>query len=603
MNTNIRVEYYLDQMLNSMTGRQQLRLQQLQRYPMCLICGSLPDTLREMIQMELAAKLGGGQAVGIVEPGPQGDVETETAGVVNSFRRKMESGDLKRLGQYYVPVVFLADQLKTGQLRSMLARFAAQMERMGCSYTLCCYGIFDYEAMDSAVCRQQLRNLTEDTYDPVPLCIYTQDCLAETEYQRYLKAIHSMTMHIFLESLKEPGQNSGLFVTGYWKLDVLRQKAADFLLRAVHRQEEELTGLSDYYAAIRDRLDQAAFLDEKEWIARFRRMPVKYQEISGLLHARGYLRRPARTYREILVLLYGREDAFPAFVETNLEESLSEADIRHFFSGGIGNLYAVKQNLEDVLQRLQKQYREDAENMRTSQSYDAVCRFERKKTIAELVADLENNFWRSEAAVLHAQRKERFAGRLLAYMRSAEFQETVRKLEERNQEEKKRLTLLAQETFMERQPDFPMPEVKLPIPQEWQLPDWDMDLFREQAVKEAANGMREAGAAIRDWMEQHADEVLGRFTADLQRLKLYRRTESYYAARLSGVGDGREQETLYIGFQGYDSDSFAEKLEETARLKLPEIRVRARSWESDLCFELSVIREIQSVDEIYGMQG
>lgn len=609
MNVNMSAEYRLNQIINSITGQNDIRFKKLRRYPMCILYGAFSETLSQMIQMEMVSRIGKEEAVELEAISSKDVVKDQVRDILNRFRSKMDVGILEKRNRFYVPVIFMADQIDVEEMKGMLSDFTDQMKREGFegNFEIWFYCIFNYETMDGKECRENIRLLLSQTACGFPIGIYTQDNLSAADQQKYRNAIESMVMHIFLKLSKEDessfyvfGQEprSGKYIMGYWKLDVLKQEAAKYLIDSIRRQEEDQVIIEEYRATISDIIEQLVRLDEKSWIERFCRMPVNYAGLKELTKSgRFWSKRPVWTYREILMKLYGREDAFSVFVNSNISEDEKEQRIAAFFSSNIGNLHAVMNRLKGILRSIESGYREEREFLLKERSnYEDTVRL-KGNTAEEIIFMLREGFWKADIKIIEAEQRESAVKSLAAYMESEDFKEMAAGFKKRNEEEISRLqALVSRDISMRDTKD--VSEIQDTIAPAKLEVRWNEDILENTFIEKALGSMT---WQIQSWMQSHTREVLGEFVNSLGDLKRFYYSERYHSARIVGSKSNEEKEYLYIGMEEQDNRDYLKQLQEMASLVLQNIQVIARRWESNTCFELFAIKEIESLEEIYGM--
>lgn len=615
MNSDMRVEYKLNQIVNTITEQNKIRLNELNRYPICIFYGQFPETLRQMIQMELISKIGAEEAVELIYINYNDKVEEKVLEAVNVFRDRMENGRLKLLSQYYVPVFFMADQLDAVKMNETLQKFHAQMKRMGFAshYKIWYYCIFNYEYMDGKECKVQIKKIQEDMNYSFPISIYTQNNLFTTEYQKYLKVAQVIGMHIFL-SISQSDEKTFVdvgnanrpeqFIMGYWKLDVLKQKIVDYLIHSIDRQEEDIIKEPDYMKQIRENINKIVSLNAVEWIESFSKMPINYTRIKERVRTRRWaFRRPVLAYGEILALLYGREDAFSSFVKNNISDGTQMQYIERFFASDIGNLYAVTHKLSAVLGKIRQEYQNDREaEAAKGLGYDMIFRFGRKWTVLNVLAHLCDSVWKREAIILELEQKILFIDNLLAYIESPKHQELIEEYRQRNENEIRRLKLIHREASMVENSILHIADIETLIEEDQQTFPWNEDVLDYISRSGMTETLSQIKNLVQEWINEHLKEVLGNFAQRIRILKMDRQAERYYAARLDYTRDNNEREYLYIGMQDQEqSNSMAVQYQDSVRQWLPEAQVLERNWAIDMCFELFIIKKIGDLSEVYNL--
>lgn len=612
MDSNMRVEYRLNQIVTTVTKQSSIREHELSRYPLCILHGAFPELLAQMLTIELAPKIGNEDAVGIVPVARGEDIAKKLSDEIARFRLRMEHGDLRLLNQYYISVIFMADQLDADVLREDMAKLREQMKRSGFEgSSIGYYCIFNYETMDGASCRKQIEALLGDEECCYPMAVCTQNYLFATEYQKYLKVVQSVAMHIFLASsgtdetdvALRQGAERPLFVMGSWKFDVLKQKIADYLIHLIDREEEDLISGPDYIAGIGGIIDGIISFDVEYWLDLFCRIPVSYAKLKELMQPGLFgLRRASRSYRELFLLMYGREDAFAAFVRQNLGDGAGQEYVDRFFAAEIGNLYAVTNRLRPALVTIRERCEAElGQRKALGGNEEDLYRFERGGTVLDIISRMKSSFWEPQAQQLLCERKLAFVDALLARLDSAAWQEEIGHIRERNKSEINRLMLLRREVSMADERMSGIADLAISLTGDERIPKWKEDIFDDVIFDGLMGNLSAVRQQVQDWMEEHIGDVLGNFVGRLQALKRESQMEFYYSARLDNPHLSREREYLYTGLREQKARDEFEEAGQMVRLALPKARLLQRKWETDMCFELFVIREIGEPDEIYGI--
>ena len=119
------------------------------------------DTALEFIHMETAEHMA-----------------EESYQATDRFRQKTERGILEINLNYYVAVIFMADQLNAEMLIHILSQFHLGMARAGVKdqFEMTLYCIFNYETMDGKTCLGQLQELKQTALGICgPIFIFTQN--------------------------------------------------------------------------------------------------------------------------------------------------------------------------------------------------------------------------------------------------------------------------------------------------------------------------------------------------------------------------------------------------------------------------------------------
>lgn len=615
MSKNIVVEYKVNKIVNEIAEVERIRRHEVSCYPMCILYGHFPESVKEMLRLELISQMGMEEAVDMLHVINSEDTEVQIADTVNRFRKKMENGELHIRERFFIPVIFMADQLNAQDLQHLLLKLEKQMKKMGYenNYKLWYYCIYDYEQMNGLECKEQIQELLKKTGSKFSISYYTQTNHFVTEYQKYLKCIQSMAMHIFLKISKEDetimnienqNKTTNQYVMGYWKQDVLKQKIIDYLIDIIRRQEQELISRYDYFSYIKNIIEEVVGFDENRWINAFLKMPVNYTKVQEYMQSSPFsFRRPMISYGELLERLYGRADVFSCFIRHNLGVGNEEAFIDSFFERNIGNLDAICNCLNPTLDKIKKDYENEKNKLLYSgRRYEDVFRFEKNCGIDEIHQSLAQVFWIKEAKIADLERKEEFVNQLKKRLKSEEFKNQIERIRERNAEEIKCLEVMRREVSMAegkflKNVDFSMKENEM-----LRIPLWKEDIFDDILMEEIRDVLPQMKQKIQGWMHDYAKEVLGDFTRELGRLKMSHKLEEYYSARLIGFSMKEEMEYIYIGRKALREDNELETLQTNIRTSLPWANLYERNWETDMCFELFAIKEVEGLYELYNVE-
>lgn len=617
MSANIKVEYTLNRIVNMVTEQNRIRLSELKRYPICLLFGEMPEDIRQMLELEMVSKIGNAEALKMISLDLPESVADKVADAIHNFRVKTEKGILQLNFKYYVPVIFFADKLNADGMEQCMMQFQQKMKNAGFDedYQLVYYCIFNYEDMDGNKCKEQLEKLQgKETQCNYPICIFTQNHCYASDYQKYLKVIQSMAMHIFLQltypdtssmPFSDHERKSKNFVVGYWKLDVLKQKMADYLMHCIHRQDKDSVEKSRYMDQIREIVDQIMYLDKGYWLNVMCHMPVKYNDVEEWMHLGMFSRKRNISYGQLLINLYGREDILTAFVELNLGRGTERHYIEEFMKRDIGNLYAVSNKLKGTLKELGNQYRAEKEkSAQKRKSYEDIYHFRRRCRLEEILGYLSSYYWEVEMEQIELERKIRFVGAVEKYLETDEFQKRIKEVRAQNEEEMKQLRLIRREVSMADENLVSTKPLKIVFSDTEKIPKWNEDIFEETSIENILDGIADVKKQVQSWMHVNLVEVLGDFVVQLQELKRKHQMELYYSARIDVPRDSWEKEYLYISpeyFTRRTTDKDLQEIKQIVGVKLPNVCVCERKWETEMCFELFTVKEIESFSEIYNI--
>lgn len=605
MSADMEVESKLNQIVNAVTEQDRARLKALIRYPIVILYGEFPEILKQMIDTELGNQVGYKNAVEIVSVISNEKLNETMEKTVNLFRKRMDEGALKSSTQYYIPVIFMADQLRVGSMEEMLQKIFREMKRLGMEYEVWYYCVFNYGWMNGTECGKQILKLQEDVNYNFPISIVTHNNASAEEYHQYLKAIRSIAMHIFLkisekdllEALIENGERKKMLcVMGYWKTDVLRQQIAGYLIRCIENQDKDMVGTSDYSSQIQNIIEKIIPFNETEWINYMCRLPVNYSKAKCLLQTRRRLfGKLSENYANIFETFYGRSDVFTKFVEKNIGNGSEEENIYKFFCEKIGNIFLVTNRLKETLQKIKRRYESEKTLLHLTNNYDDKCYFKRDDALTEILSRLRSNFWEEEAGLIELDRKILFVDNLLSHIELCSFKEMIKRVKDRNQNEKNHLALIQREDFGDGKRILSLPALEIG---EGQLLNWNEDIFEESFLEQTMDIMPQIKNQVQEWFRCNMEEVLGSFIEDLHKIKMQQLNEKYYTAKMNISKPVREKEYLYIG----TARQGMEELQNIVSRSINTMQVKEREWETEMCFELFSIREISSIEDIYGIK-
>ncbi len=611
---SMQINSEVDKIVNKVTQQNRIRFNEITRYPLCILYKEFSENIEQMLEAELITKFGNEKAV-ILSKEPGGTMSNSLHQAVLYFQEKMEDGSLQRLNQYYIPIIFMADSLDASQMIADMRALHNTLKQEGLNdkCQICFYCIFDYAKMDGKKCREQLTLLQENKSGQYPIGIFSQDNTYKSEYSKYKKAIQSMVMHIFLQSMDLRARISmtwnygrGIdsnFVVGYWKLDILKQKIIDYLIDCIMQQHKRITEIGEYRGRIHQVIDGMMDYTSDELLMVFSKMPVYYNQLNEYLQPGIFRTARDITYRELMLSMYGSENPCYEFLKTNISDSTSEDYINYFFaSAQLGNLYAVKNDLYSVLQEIQKDYEKEIKVYQSERISDsAYYRIGHRTNWADIINTLKNNFWKIDAEIFRLERKIQFIDALIIRMNSPDFQKHIRENEERNRDEINGLVSIRAEAVMPANPTLNAVNFQPSIQVNKSIFRWDMDVLNCGMFDAMQESIIDLKDQVDRWLQKNIVTVLGDFVQRLDNMKTNHLIESYYSARLYVSRNVREAEALFVALDRIGNGNDIQRIENIIRLSLPEVDIIQCDWENNMCFELFAFRKVKDFSDIYNM--
>lgn len=595
MSVDVQVNRKLNEIINNLTDQKSIRAMHLKRLPLCIFYGEMPVELRQLFQTEFMARTGDDSVVEFVCAHTCEEMETAVKAAVCHFQEKAEKGVIPKVNYLYVPVLFMANQMEAAQLISGIRRMNDTMRRFGFEeeYEVGFYCIFDYEEMDGNECKIQLEKLQQDEKCRFPLGIFTQSNLVRTIEQRYLKAVQAISMHIFLQCsmkdsirVKEQGTELARYTLSYWKLDILKQKITNNLMTAIENQNRQLITEGNYYEQIGTNIERIMNVELGRYQRMFMCMPIKHQKLTGKHYSP----------HELMCLLYEDQEAFTHFLEENIPDANRE-NIEAFMHMGAGNLYAVAEQLENILLKWKEFYSKEKDRLfQTLKGQERMIQITKKMQWKDIVESLCNYRWISEGKIFCLDRKIRFIDAVITYLNSQEFFKQKQDLRTKNVDYANRLRMIQGESLLHNGLKLDIANEKTALKENDNIPDWDMDMF---SVERMEREVRSVAATMSAWMYDNAANVLTYFAAGLGSLKRQDAMKSFYAARLDIPKSTCEKEFLFLG-NAYLQEDIRE-LQRALSTQIPRTELRLCEWETETCLEYFAVKEIEDLADIYAI--
>lgn len=611
---SMQIDSEVDKIVNKVTEQNEARFNEITRYPLCILYKEISENIEQMFKKELIKKYKNEKAVFLIKE-HGGTISDSLHQAVLHFQEKMENGSLQKLNQYYVPIVFMADNLDANQMIADMCvlRNALKQEGLYEQYIICFYCIFDYAKMNGIKCKEQLTLLQQNASGQYPVGIFTQDNTCKSEYPKYKKAIQSMVMHIFLQSMNAKNRvsilwnqqrmNTSNFVVGYWKLDILKQKIVDYLIDCIRQQDMRVIERGEYRGRIHQLIDDMMDYSSNELLRGFCKMPIHYNQLNESLRPGVFKTAKDITYRELMLMMYGSENPCYEFLKVNIADSTSDDCINQFFAfSQLGNLYAVKNDLYAVLQEIRKTYQAEMKGYQSERISDnEYYRFVYKTNWAEVINTLKSKFWQIDAEIFRLKRKIQFVDAIIKRIGSPDFQRYIGENEERNRDEITGLVSIRTEAVMPVNPALNAVDFQPSIQVNKNIFRWDMDVLNCGMFDAMQKNIADLKNQVDEWLQANITAVLGNFVQRLDSMKSNHLMESYYSARLYVPRDVKETETLFTARDRIGNNNDIQKIENVIHSSLPEVFIEQCDWENNMCFELFAFREVKDFSDIYNM--
>ena len=263
-NAECDINFKIIKFVNRVTKQAHIRLNEIGRYPLCVLYGKFPEEVEMAIAAEIIAKVGTEEAVEIVKVASESCNILGVGDALKKYRKNTEKGNLRLVDNYYIPIIFMADQLRAEQMVSCVESLHKELSNQGYAgkYTICYYSIFNYTSMDGNLYKTQMEELRKVKACDHPLGTFTHFNYYESDHFKYIRAVRAIAMHIFLQiSGKDAEDIPRDFTLGYWKMDVLKQKITDFLIQYIERQQCKLIGYEDYEDKLRKIVEKIVVMD------------------------------------------------------------------------------------------------------------------------------------------------------------------------------------------------------------------------------------------------------------------------------------------------------------------------------------------------------
>lgn len=608
MNKGIQIEQELNRLVNTVTCQNDTRMKHLVKHPLCVFFGSIPEEIREMLHTELTVRLGSERATEFIMVQEPEKIEEATVEALHQYQEKVENGAISQQhNSLFVPILFMADQIRAEELEKSLGSLECTMRRFGFKedYQICYYCLFDYEEMDGSICKMQLEHLLQGTRSIYPLGLFTQSNMSRTVRQKYLKAVQAIAMHIFLQVSRDKiGEKitNRMFTLGHWRLDILKQKMADYLIQCIENQERQLVTEEKYMDYLKEALEETTDFQIERYIKSFMKAPVNYSGLESLLPHGVFRTGKAYSVENIMGTLYGDSQAFTKFMQINLPE-IEESELRtEFMKRNIGNCYMVQHKMEEALSNLSQIYEQEKERKLIIKENKSKTIWIQKSSRAEnIIEQLANQFWNNEGELFRLDRRISFISSIKKYIKTEEFTRKLEEYSKRNQEYLNQLKSIRREAsgsdesiLMQVNEETEMHNVR-------RLPRWNQDLLAEGPLSGIQTDIMIVKEETGKWVGEHLKELLAGFVRSLGNLKRIDEMGNYYAARLDIPRNAMQMEILYLGELADRQNNFTDTITEMLQRELPRLIVKECNWETNMCFELFTLREIKDLAEIYAI--
>ena len=572
--------------------------------------GEFSASLENYITSELLQKARNSEVIHFERILDGTDLEEKMDNAVKEFRKAANRG--LEVRPFYIPIIFMADQLQSRTLWDIVERIMEKMDRVGKTFCIKFYCILNYEVMrEKEIYVAQLQELKEKCEErnafPYTMCILTPDMDYDGEFYQYRKIFQSIAMHIFLNMSDEihRNNNEGIFTVGYWKMDILKQKLADGLRYSMNLQKKEPENEVGYQSGIRGVIENRAKLDSDFWLKMMMYMPVDDTGFRRLQKGNN-----VAAGEEIMYAMYGEKEILWRLLEENHQFQWNLEDCMNFFEEeAVGNLFCVKNRLLDTLRDLYSHYAglcEEQSGVRRGYNETIALKqgwIRNSKSLMEVKLELKEKYWKNEIIEYAYKKKMEYISCLIEYMKTKDFREKIKEIEDKAEKAEQQLQTISRESavLMDNRrtdlDDFELSEIAVSL--KWHEPILDEDVLRRYL-----GNTSELQEIIKEWAHNHLLEMIGIFSHGLQKIENLQRMNNFYAARYVRWEDGTEKQgTIFINENYFNRNMIGTTEVDTCILQAGLIDVFGKtvSWESDLCLELFCQKQINDVTTIFGL--
>lgn len=612
----MQMDYRLNQILSGATEQAQYRFKDRNKYVMGLYFGNISQAFKEILNTEMAAKMGGEKAYRFSEISETTDIAQVANEFLQYFREMINNAELEVVSDYYIPVIFAANQMKSELIKDNIDNLREILRRNGFNrITITYYCIFDYAKTISENLDSKLEVLRKDEKEISPLFIFTHHYLGNTDYQKYIKVVQAIAMHIHLQTStnqedsynRRPGKISDgkeIYTCGYWKLDVFKQCLADLLLQEIEKQDKKYLSEDEYKKELINKIDTALKFDIDRYLDVLCMMPVRYDLIEDKLQKRIMaIRNKHRvSYKQLFDELYGTTEVFPDFMRMNgYTDTIS--DFENIFGQiELGNMFAINNYLMPVVQKIEQEYGETLSQRQGSvQTYDTIIEISSNFSLQDITVALKEYYWRNEAEIFQLKRKIEFVKWLKAKINSEEFKNKISERKNENIRRKNQLSAIRREATMSENKILQNAFISIDEIDEGRIPNFDDDVLNQKFMNFLQGKIGFIRERVEKWTEEQIVTIVGAFTNAIKDLKMKHMSDYYFAARFQNVdveADSHTYERLYKAIP----KAVAVEVNDSVHSILPFTSVQEREWQTRMCFELFAIYRIEDLHSIYNMK-
>lgn len=587
MDADFQINRELNRMIDGVTKKSAVRQSRMKSLPLCIMYGKLPEEIGKMLQMELSVRTGNPQAAEFAIVPCAEEMEAAVTDSACLLKERIGYGALPECKRLYIAFFFMADKLDAADVKKCFWILAGLMRRLGYKgeYEVCYYCIYDYEKMaDEKKYQRAVQDLLRNTDTSFPIGIFTQT-RDVTAGERYMRAVQAMAMHIFLKCIQEGLEDYAMFTVAFWKKDVLKSSIVDYLMQSLEMQERKQEEDTAYNRRIGQVIDQITDFPVEEYSGIFKCFPVCTDNLKKGWYEPG----------ELSKLLYGTKDAFREFLAENVGGLCEQSCVERFLEENIGNLYAVRKQLDKALQ----EYKKDKERQMREQgeSPEQPIKISATLKIREILDGLRLNSWEQEGKRFLLEYKIKYVEAVLNYLCSDQFKDTLREMEKETETQMNHLRLIRREFFSRKESE----SYAAVFCKDTEPPGaaWNQVIWSEGGLQQIEEMLTQLYDQVLKQISLNQSLIVAEYVKHLRELRRTEAPHSYYAARLDTLKEAREAEFLYVGSIS-KKINFGDLLT-LSRTYLPKVEIRSREWEPDTCLEFFAVREITDLSELYAI--
>lgn len=554
----------------------------IQCFPLGIICGRPNSELAETVQLKINEKLGTEITVKFLFDKEQNFCEKVDT-VVNSYEEKIRCGILEMQTEYFIPVLIDEESLEKNTVSKSLEKVCQTLRQRGYKWHICYYLIIDRTVSQKEVSLEAgLEKLWEKHDYRGSIGVFEPNTIDD-------HAVRAIVFHILLQVLERQTIPYERFILGCWKLDAEKQCLTACLQKKIEFQNQS-ENETKFKEQVQFRLEEMVPDHMSSWKSAFFSMPVHYDFFEQFGKGNIWEERKA-SYRNLLKLLYGRENVFEQFLEENVKRNNENEIMREFLNRQDGNLYEIKKLLKNRVKEIKGDYQKKIDEAKIQKEKSLEYPIILKKRgalksveIEELLEKLWNGYWKQEANIFVWKQRYKILELTEEYLQSNRFQAEIEQIEEKNK------NILGQLTMIQRE----CCNLQIDVPETLQnkIPDlkWKDFVSDEKYLDELEHLYT---GRIDFWMGLLSTSDIGKFVQQLNDLKS-KRPEIYYSAKLKPQWDVDQKRYLYIKTLDHGKrEDLNTKLKYESKLYMEEC-----DWETENSADFLVYRKIDSLDEV-----